>query len=364
MASKYPSNVGSSSNHLILVYGQHVTIKGSSFYQGPRTIIWVRKNSGSQADYFIMENSIMKGATNHPPIQIFPATDSQDRTTLKRPIIRNTLFIDNPYPNIYSRYCEQFAFYNNIFIRSGTPFDIDKHTGFHYPTGLPEDVMNSSGGIIAYNTIIEDGNQNIMHDVGSNEVKFVNNIFYSTYSGWSSVMPFRFDGDWNAIYRHQFDYNLYFYQNVPDAFTATQKVRGSWGTNNPSVWYPNWNSVTGQEAHTITTQAPKFSNPSANNYAPLDASSPQVGKGIPITVANGFWMDITTDYFGNPRDPVHPTIGAYEFPTGSQTFNPADTNQNGHISTSEINSYINLWLQGNISLDDASTAVSRWLQGN
>jgi hypothetical protein len=312
-ATKYPSNGGSSSNHTILVTGTNVTFKYTSFRNGSRTIIWVRKNSGTQADNFTMEYCTLTNATNHPPIQIFPATNSTDTTTIKRPIVRNCLFIDNPYGDgIYSRYCEQFAFYNNLFIRSDGPFNIDIHTGFHYPTGTPEDTCNSRGGFAAYNTIIVNGQCNILFNKGSNQTKFENNIFYSTML--SPDMIFRFDGDWNAIYRHDFDYNLYY--STTENFGGSPTVRGTWGTNNTSVWWSNWNSVTGQEQHTIVNQAPTFANISNDNYSPLNSLSPQVGKGTPITRANGYWMDVTTDFFGNSRDPNNPTIGAIEYNTG------------------------------------------------
>lgn len=61
------------------------------------------------------------------------------------------------------------------------------------------------------------------------------------------------------------------------------------------------------------TNAPTFTNLAGGDYSPLNGSSPQVGAGTPITIANGYWMDITTDYFGNPRDATNPTIGAIEY---------------------------------------------------
>jgi hypothetical protein len=310
---KYPSNASSSSNHTIVVTGVNVTFRYSHFYNGSRTIIWVRKNSGTQADNFTMEYCTLTGASNHPPIQIFPATNSTDPTTIKRPIVRNNLFKDNPYGDgIYSRYCEQFAFYNNLFIRSDGPFNIDIHTGFHYPTGLPEDTCNSKGGFAAYNTIIVNGQCNILFNKGSNQTKFENNIFYSTMA--SPDMVFRFDGDWNANKRHDFDYNLYY--STAESFGGSGTVRGTWGSSNTSVWWSNWTAVTGQEAHSIVNTAPTFANMSGDDYSPSNSTSPQVGKGTPITTANGYWMDVTTDYFGNPRDSNNPTLGAIEYNTG------------------------------------------------
>jgi hypothetical protein len=313
-AVKYPSNASSSTNHTVVVSGVGVKFRYSHFYNGSRTIIWVRKNSGTQADFFTMEYCTLTHASHHPPIQIMPATNSTDPTTIKRPIVRNCLFIDNPYSDgVYSRYCEQFAFYNNLYIRSSIPYSIDIHTGFHYPTGLPQDTCNSKGGICAYNTIIENGSSNILFNNGTNQTHFVNNIYYSTYTPQEFI--FRFDSPNNSIYRHHFDYNLYYI--VGKTFGGTNTVRGTWGPNS-SVWWSSWNNVTGQEAHTIVNQAPTFMNISGDDYSPLNSTSPQVGTGTPITIANGYWMDITTDYFGNPRNPTHPTMGAIEF-TNSNT---------------------------------------------
>ncbi len=310
---KYPSNASSSTNHTVLVTGNNVTFKHSSFYNGSRTIIWVRKNSGEQADFFKMEYCTLTGASNHPPIQIMPATNSKDSTTIKRPVIRNCFFIDNSYAGIYSRYCEQFAFYNNIFLRSGSPYDIDIHTGWHYPTGTPADTCNSKGGIIAYNTIIENRRRNITYNKGSNEINFINNIFYSNYRISDGGFLFNHPAGWNAIYRHNHDYNLYYYSTHLINLYNPVGLTGTWGSDNISVYYPNWFAATGQEQHTLVDIMPQFTSFSGNDFNPLNASSPQTGAGIPVTKANGFFMDITTDYFGNARDTEHPTIGAIEF---------------------------------------------------
>lgn len=306
---KYPSNASSSSNHIIVVTGKGVTFRNSTFTNGSRCIIWVRKNSGTQADNFTMEYCELTGSSNHPPIQIMPATNSTDTTTIKHSIVRNCLFIDNPYGDgIYSRYCEQFAFYNNLFIRSSIPFSIDIHTGFHYPTGTPADTCNSKGGIIAYNTIVENGSSNIMFNQGTNQINFLNNIFYSTYSPANGSTVMRFDASWNATKRHFFDYNLYYYTGRLMKQAAPTGLRGTW--DGVSIYFTDWADDTGKEIHTLMDIAPTFTNASTDDYSPLNSSSPQKGVGIPITTANGFWMNITTDYNGNPRHATAPTIGA------------------------------------------------------
>jgi hypothetical protein len=293
---------GASNDHSTRVSGgSHVTFKNCHFVRGCRTGIWVMKSH-----FFTMENCYLTAMSNHPPIQIMPNTNDPDTVTIKRPIVRNCIFKDSPYSDgIYSRYCEQFAFYNNLFIRSSTPMSIDCHTGFHYPVGQPEDTCNAKGGIIAYNTIIENGTQNIYFNIGTNQINFLNNIYYNTNA---AEFFGRFDSPNNAIYRHKFDYNLYYATNL--TFGGTNTSRTTWGSN--SYWWNDFVS-SGKETHTLVNIAPTFKNLTGDDYTPLNSSSPQVGKGTPITTANGYWMNITTDFFGNQRDPIHPTLGAIEF---------------------------------------------------
>ena len=297
-ASKYPSNGSSSSNHTWMVYGQHVTFTHSSFYNGSRCIIWVRKNSGAGADNFTMEYCKLYHASNHPPIQIMPTTNSSDPTTIKHPIVRNCVFLDNPYSDgIYSRHNEQMAFYNNLFINSSTPFSVDVHTGIY-------DTCNTKGGIIAFNTIIESSG-NVIYNVAENQVNFMNNLVYRTSA--PSGLPYRYDPQYNPIYRHHNDYNLWYSTsgNIGD-------MSCDLGSYN-STTLDNIYSAYGFEEHSLIQVQPEFIDYSNYDLRPVDQNSPQVGKGTPITTANGYWMDITTDFFGNPRDPDNPTIGAIEF---------------------------------------------------
>ncbi len=299
-ASKYPSNGSSSSNHTWMVYGQHVTFKYSSFYNGSRCIIWVRKNSGAGADNFTMEFTKLYHASNHPPIQIMPTTNSSDPTTIKHPIVRNCVFLDNPYSDgIYSRHNEQMAFYNNLFINSSTPFSVDIHTGIY-------DTCNTKGGIIAFNTIIESSG-NIIYDVAENQINFMNNLVYRTSA--PSGLPYRYDSQYNPIYRHHNDYNLWY--STSGNIGSMDCDLGSYN----STTLDNIFSAYGFEEHSLIQVQPEFVDYSNYDLRPVDQTSPQVGAGTPITTANGYWMDITTDFFGNPRDPANPTVGAIEYAT-------------------------------------------------
>ena len=328
-AFKYPSNVGSSSNHSIYVTGAHVTLGYSSFYNGSRTIIWAQ---GVQN--FIMEYSKLTGASNHPAIQIMPNTTSSDTTTMKHNIVRNCLFVNNSYEdNLYIRYNEQFAVYNNIFINSGKLVSIWFQTGFHYPYGAPSDTCNSKGGIYAFNTMITSSSE-LDFNNGINQINKLDNLIYTTASGTPYVINFPLTsssyGSWACTLRHHFDYNLFYSPNI-----------SNWN-NVGVVWssgysWSSWKSTTGQEAHGVINQVPTFANLSSYDLHPLSSSSPQVGAGTPITTANGYWMNITTDYFGNQRDPNHPTIGAIEYITGGGGNNPPNQPSNPNPGNGAIN---------------------------
>ncbi|MCA9597506.1 MAG: hypothetical protein KC776_29535, partial [Myxococcales bacterium] len=297
-ASKYPSNVSSSSNHTWMVYGHDVTFRQSSFYNGSRTILWVRKSGAGTADNFLMEQCKLTGANNHPPIQIMPTTNSSSAETIKHPIVRSSVFIDNPYSDgIYSRQNEQGAFYNNLFIRSSTPYSVDVHTGINA-------VCDTLGSIVAYNTIVESGG-NIIFNRAENQVYFFNNLVYLTAA--PSGLPYRYDNPFDAITGHKNDYNLWY---------STSGNIGSMSCDlgsMPSTTLANIFSAYGFEEHSLIQVAPEFVDASSDDYAPANATSKQVGAALPITKAAGFWMDITDDFYGNARDAQKPTIGAIEY---------------------------------------------------
>lgn len=297
-ASKYPSNVSSSSNHTWMVYGHDVTFRKSSFYNGSRTILWVRKSGAGTADNFLMEQCKLTGASNHPPIQIMPTTNSSSAETIKHPIVRRNVFIDNPYGDgIYSRQNEQGAFYNNLFIRSSTPYSVDVHTGINA-------VCDTKGSFVAYNTIVESGG-NIIFNRAGNQVYFYNNLVYLTAA--PTGIPYRYTDPFNATTGHKNDYNLWFSAvgNIGDmscdlGSQPTAKLSGIF-------------AAYGFEEHSQIQVAPEFTNAAADDYSPMAATSKQVGAGIPISKTNGFWMDVKDDFYGNLRDAQKPTVGAIEY---------------------------------------------------
>ena len=288
------NNISSSSNHTVTVYGKGCKFIDTRHVRGSRCGIWVRD---ANASGFIMDGSILTGMSNHPPIQIMPTTNTSDTTTMKRIIVRNCTFIDNSYSDgIYWRHLEQFAFYNNLFIRSSTPYSCDVHTGIY-------DSVNTKGGIIAYNTIVENTASNMIYNVAANQVNFVNNIFYTTAT---QDLIVRYGNVYTPQLRHNNDYNLIY--STVETYPAGWRYTWNGSTSTGTVYFAN----TGQGEHEVYT-APTFTDAGNDDYSPLDDTSDQVGIGIPITTANGFWMNITTDRNGNPRDGTAPTAGAYEY---------------------------------------------------
>jgi hypothetical protein len=362
-ASKYPSNVGSSSNHLILVYGTHVTFKYSSFYNGPRTIIWVRKNSGTQGDYFTMEYCTLKGASNHAPIQIMPDTGLTNSPLIQGTILRNNYFVDNPYAHsIYLRHTQNFKIYNNLFVNSGgrygTPVNVQTHSA------EPFDTYNANG-LIAYNTYVADGYstpQEFIHHFGN-----MNNVsMYNNLAVFSSVSTVYRSGCVNntvsAGLNWKSDYNMFYAENDP---TWTSSKNSEWNNDascgRTTYSWAQTKSVLGFDVHSVVGVLPQFVNAEARDYH-LKSTSRGIGEGIPLAS-----LGITTDKDGNPRDPIHPTIGAYEYVDGaalSIVFHPADTSQNGCIDLGEISEYVNLWLSNQgVTLESVSGAVNLWIGG-
>lgn len=69
-----------------------------------------------------------------------------------------------------------------------------------------------------------------------------------------------------------------------------------------------WQTATAKDIHSVS------SNPEFFSYSNLHSNSPNINKmGIPVKVALGDAMDLTTDFDGDTRDVSTPDIGADEF---------------------------------------------------
>lgn len=299
------NNASSSSNHTMTVSGHHYSERYVTHTRGSRTSIWLRKGSSTNADNATFDNCRWTGCSNHPPIQIMPTTNWNDTTTIKHVIIKNSLFENNSYSDgIYSRNNEQCAYFNNVFYMSSTPYSIDMHTGLHYPTGAATDTCNGKGNLFVYNTIIESGG-NIIYNNGTNQNYFKNNLIYLTSA--PSGTQYNYPSTFNPIYRHQNDYNVWW--STSGSMANLYYTIGSLGSGTLNSIY----SSRGFEQHSqIQVSAPTFTDYNNGDFTPLNVSSPQKGKGTPITTANGYWMNITTDKNGNARSNTTPTAGAFE----------------------------------------------------
>lgn len=311
-----PPTIGSEHTIVVKPTADHFTMRSCYVYESGRTAVWVEASATSAADYSLFEYNTFEGQSHHYAIQIMPLTNVASPPNNIGAIIRNNLFKDIPYESaIYLRNLEQFAIYNNVLIAAGGYYGTFVNIQTHeYP---PYDTVNTKNSLIAYNTYVVDNysrNQEVLHHIGNmNEVNMYNNLavlstvnyVYRTGCAYNTIA---------AGKRWKSDYNLYYSTNDP-----------SWVGTNKSVWYNstdcatatyNWTqtkSVLGFDAHTIVGQLPTFVDLSGRDLRPLNASSPQVGAGYPINTDNGFIIDITTDYDGNPRDPNNPTIGAFEY---------------------------------------------------
>ena len=89
----------------------------------------------------------------------------------------------------------------------------------------------------------------------------------------------------------------------------------------------------------------------------LLAGSPAIDAGID---ANAI---ATNDYDGvlRPQGGAF-DIGAYEYI--SQTFHPADANQNNKIEMNELIAFIGKWKSAQATLTDVLTALDKWMRGD
>ena len=92
-------------------------------------------------------------------------------------------------------------------------------------------------------------------------------------------------------------------------------------------------------------------SPSANNVSRGFAADGNGLYGGPITLTSYIW-----EYLGNP---CPADICNY----GTQTFHPADTNQNNRIEMSELIAFIGKWKSGQAALADVMSALGRWMSG-
>jgi hypothetical protein len=305
---KYTPSVTSSSVHSWRVYADSVEVKNSYFNRGARCIIWVTTNGdgANTIKSFLLDGNVFTGAgdvdATHGAVQFMPNTATVDPNWLEDVTIRNNTFIGNTTGwNLHMRYFRRANVYNNLFVNSGGVFVNDRH----YPNMT--DSLNSEGSLFVYNTIVNGSGGTIAGiNRQMNGIVFANNL--QTFTASPSYI-WRFTnlavGEEPFNQRHFFDYN--FFDIIGSG--SISSVISSWNTASDTYINVNWTAwkALGFDNNTVIDVAPTFLN--TTYYKPLNASSPQVGIGIPITTANGFRINITTDRFGNIRSATNPTAG-------------------------------------------------------
>lgn len=316
---QYPSNVADGSNHTMLTSADSTTIRYCYFWQGPRTIIWVRNSNGSHCKGFLMEYTTISNYDNHYAIQCMPETriggDPADYR-LEDGVIRNCIFRDSGYESaIYLRNVHNYRVYNNVFINPisslGNQYGM---INFLANDGIISAPAYDAASIFAYNTMYQ------INDVGSGQIvlhaytnmngwTFKNNLVY-TISGATIYAGVSYLSTTPAMQNCDIDYNFYYFSS---SSVSTKNViwSGINSTESTTYSWANWKSQRGFDTHTIIDMVPTFANLNSENFRPLSSSSPQVGKGTSLSS----W-GITTDYDGKPRDPNNPTIGAFEYSDG------------------------------------------------
>lgn len=290
-----------------------------------KTGIWIESGNSDPCDNLLIENCIIEGIDNHYPIQIMPTTNvsAYPNGISDNAIVRNNLF-ESTYASqggIYVRHAKNFQIYNNVFLGESYPLIME-----YQPIYL--DTIDGEGAIVAHNTSVisipNGTNYSLHYPRGVQSIDYLNNLFYfsngMTYLYRSSLSV---NGGTYSTLRSQIDYNLYYspLENVNNGNTRAVTWDGT------SRNWTTWLSATGHDANTIIDDNPDFTGSitfdatktSALNYQ-LSLGSPAIDAGLTISIANGYIVDIDTDFLGNPRDAT-PDIGAFEYVGGGLGYN-------------------------------------------
>ncbi|MBK7031158.1 MAG: hypothetical protein IPH45_19015 [Bacteroidales bacterium] len=218
-------------------------------------------------------------------------------------IIQNTPAFNtamNPSGNIYSNNViydltsnGTCNLYNVVGIHNVSGWGDKYYYNSVYLAGQLNAIGNPGGGMSA---CFANGKGPSSGNTSNIEVK--NNIFYMNGHNPSGVIDYYAHyAALNSYTGSTLDYNMLF-----DSVTGTATGHVGYFNNLNQNEISDWRSATLQDNSSLSVD-PLFS--SVTNLAP-QPGSPLLGSGTPIP-------EVTTDFPGNFRDPMHPSIGAYEF---------------------------------------------------
>ena len=306
--------------HDIVMYGNYINNSGSHSWDHGIYINTENSNVGRQArtyNIYIGWNEIANQNIGNA-IRLGPRSNADS--------YQDDIYIHDNYIHGSGRefihingWMEDVYIYNNIIENNG--LEVGGGAAGVRITNINGDTHNPNIRVYQ-NTFYNSNNIDYLHDFvdsSTTAVSFKNNIYYVTASD-----TFYNDANWAGS--RSSDYDVFYNFAVPP-----------------------WS------AHSVNSN-PLFVNGSIGNFHLQEASpAKDAGTSAVNTV-------VTKDYDGISRPQgLGFDIGAFEYV--SQTFHPADTNQNGKIEMRELIAFVGKWKSTQATVDDVLTALDRWLGG-
>lgn len=319
VVTQYPSNVGSSSNHAVLVKGTNTQFYYCYFWRSPRTIVWVESMPNNNCNNFIADYCTFDDYSNHYAIQCMPATsgsgnpDTNDPQTyyLLGGRISNCLFINGNWDSgIYIRHVKDYKIYNNLFVNGGSYYGV---INFEATNGSVSSPAYDANSIFANNTIYDTRAGTGVWNSGTNEL--VGHGF-TNMQGWTFANNLVSAQNATYLYRlitgrstsgcaqyEYVDYNMYYLALQTAGITSIYPNASCVST---TYTWAQWKSTLGFDTHSIIDTNPNFVNPTT------DPATWDFHLGTQRLGTNLSAWGITTDRDGVTR--TNWTIGAYEKP--------------------------------------------------
>ena len=300
------------------------------------------------SDIIIENNDIHDNGRRNISINLVASTGSA--------VMRNVIIQDNKLHDGYHTTGVDLSIHSadqvakNIVIRRNYIYDpYNLNTDYHSEgVFLQNQTSATLDSIFVYNNAIQNNTLDGVWCYGVERVFIINNTFtgpgYSPHFGafvysadstvkhtimnnifcnYGTASMTSFDGASNGkSILDTCDYNLYYTANNIYSTYIWYQYDGHY------YYYNQWADIQalGFEEHGINPQSVNFVDSITN--LTLQPSSPAIGKAKPISF-------VTTDIEGNPRDPLHPDMGAYEYhpdipdnPDNSEIFEKQTLNRN------------------------------------